>query len=271
MPKVLNVAHRGARSLAPENTLAAARAGLQAGADMWELDVQLTSDDQLIVLHDSELTRTSDAAQQFPDRRPWRVADFTLAEVNTLDCGSWYNTADPFDQIASGRIDATAQGSYRGEKAPTLRQALEFTLANDWRANVELKDVKDPVKGQLLVDRTAGLIRSLAVEDRVLVSSFNHDYLRAVRALNPRIAVAALSVWAIRRPMRYLAGLEAQAYNPRRQTVRKRTVQSLRAAGLDIYVWTVNDVRSMRRLIDLGVTGIITDYPQILSALLREQ
>jgi len=269
MPKVLNVAHRGARSLAPENTLAAARAGLAAGADMWELDVQLTADDHPVVMHDAQLTRTTDAAKRFPDRSAWRVAEFTLAEIETLDCGSWFNTSDPFGQIAAGRVSASAQQSYEGQRAPTLLQALEFTASNQWRVNVELKDVKDPVKGRLLVEKAVKLVESLHMQDMVIVSSFNHDYLRFVRALSTPIATAAISAWAVRYPARYLTGLGAQAYNPRRGAVRARTVRALRAAGFDVYVWTVNDVRSMRRLIDAGVTGIITDFPQVLSSLLE--
>lgn len=271
MPKVLNVAHRGARSLAPENTLAAARAGLAAGADMWELDVQLTADDQLIVLHDSELTRTSDAAVRFPGRSPWRVADFTLAEIQTLDCGSWFNATDPFGQIAAGRVGAAAQRSYCGEKAPTLLQALEFTVANHWRVNVELKDVKDPTKGRRLVRQTVDLILAMGSEDRVIVSSFNHDYVSEVRSVSAAIATAALSFWAIKRPAQVLSRLGAQAYNPRRQVVRASTVRMLRAAGFDVYVWTVNSMRSMRRLAELGVTGIITDYPQVLAEYLQSR
>ncbi len=78
-PKPLNIAHRGARSLAPENTLAAARLGLEIGADLWELDVAATSDEQLVVLHDDTLERTSNAQQVFPGRAPWTVSTFSLA------------------------------------------------------------------------------------------------------------------------------------------------------------------------------------------------
>ncbi len=88
--RVINIAHRGARSLAPENTLAAARKALDAGADMWELDVCLSRDGELVVIHDSTLKRTSNVQEVFPLRRPYHVHDFTLEELHRLDFGSWY-------------------------------------------------------------------------------------------------------------------------------------------------------------------------------------
>jgi len=269
MPDVLNIAHRGACSLAPENTIAAARKGLQTGADMWELDVQLTADDELILMHDPTLARTSDARERFPRRHPWRVSDFTLAEIKTLDCGSWFNERDPFGQIRAGAISTEDQRSYVGERAPTLREALQFTRDNDWRVNVELKE--QPGKGELMVRKSVALIEELGMEERVIISSFNHDYLRQVRALTPHIAVAVLTWRAIRDPGRYLTGVGARAYNPRRSSVRARTVRALRSAGFDVYVWTVNDERTMGKLIGMGVSGIITDFPQLLAEVLRRR
>jgi glycerophosphoryl diester phosphodiesterase len=271
MKQTLNIAHRGARSLAPENTIAAARKAVEVGADMWEMDVQLTADEELIVMHDNKLPRTSDARQRFPDRRPWKVSDFTLSEIQSLDCGSWFNEQDPFDQIEDGAVSARDQQTYASERAPTLREALQFTRDSDWRVNVELKGLSGESQGQLMVQKVVALIGELDVVERVIVSSFNHDYLRQVRRLSPSISTAVLSVLAIRRPVRYLEAIGAAAYNPGRSAVRSRMVQTLRSSGLDVYVWTVNDERTMRKLIRMGVSGIITDFPQTLSALLAEE
>ena len=95
----LNIAHRGASSLAPENTLAAARKALDLGADMWELDVQMTADGELVILHDNTLKRTSNVETIFPVRRPWRVHQFNLNEIRQLDFGSWFEEQDPFGQV----------------------------------------------------------------------------------------------------------------------------------------------------------------------------
>ena len=100
----LIAAHRGARSLAPENTLAAARLALAAGARMWEIDVRMSRDGEIVLIHDPNLERTSDAPGKFPGRSPWLVHDFTLDELKTLDFGSWFSETDPFGQIAAGKI-----------------------------------------------------------------------------------------------------------------------------------------------------------------------
>ena len=118
-----------ARSLAPENTLAAARKALEIGADLWELDVAMTADGELFVVHDDTLERTSNVREVFPDRKPFSNYLFTLEEVKRLDFGSWFVSTDPFKQIAAGNVSAAEQESYRGEKAPTLREALAFTRA----------------------------------------------------------------------------------------------------------------------------------------------
>jgi glycerophosphoryl diester phosphodiesterase len=99
---VLCIAHRGAASLAPENTLAAAHKALALGAGMWELDVSVTADGELVVLHGDSLARTTNVQAFFPQRSPWQISTFTLAEVRKLDAGSWFVDIDPFGTIAGG-------------------------------------------------------------------------------------------------------------------------------------------------------------------------
>ena len=137
---IFNIAHRGARSLSPENTLIAAKKGWELGSDFWELDVSITADGEMVVIHDSTLNRTSNAAAIFPDRAPWKVHTFTLAELKTLDFGSWFLDTDPFDQITEGNISLADQRLFKNVSIPTLREALEFTKEHNWQVNVELKD-----------------------------------------------------------------------------------------------------------------------------------
>ncbi|MEW5726013.1 MAG: glycerophosphodiester phosphodiesterase family protein, partial [Thermodesulfobacteriota bacterium] len=139
----LIVGHRGAASLAPENTLSSARKALSTGADMWELDVALSADDVPFLIHDDHLRRTSDAPQVFPDRSPWRPDQFTWEELRRLDFGSWYATKDPFGQIAQGAVSPEEAAAFRGLKAPSLAEALAFTRERNWRVNVEIKDLSD--------------------------------------------------------------------------------------------------------------------------------
>lgn len=265
----LVIAHRGARSLAPENTLAAARKALEAGADMWEMDVAVTADAELVVIHDDTLERTCNAADLFPDRRPWNVWEFTLAEIQTLDCGSWFGRQDPFGQIKAGNVSDEEVAAYMGEPAPTLRQALEFTRDNHWRINVELKDQPTDDLGRVLVEKTVALIHELGmVGDDCVVSSFNHEYLQQIRALDPGIPIQALTSKKISDLPTYLQQLGTNACNPKTGVWKPRELAELGQGGLEFNVWTVNDESEMKQLIEAQVHGIITDYPQNLRPLL---
>jgi glycerophosphoryl diester phosphodiesterase len=268
----LVIAHRGARSLAPENTLAAARKALELGADMWELDVAVTADGELVVIHDDTLDRTCNVTEKFPGRVPWRVWEFTLAEIQTLDCGSWFNETDPFGQIEAGNVSAEEMASYAGEAAPTLRQALEFTAENDWRVNVELKDQPTEALGQTLVEKTVRLIEELGIEegDQVVISSFNHAYLKSIRALNPQLSIQALTSKEIDNLPEYLAELGTHACNPKAGVWSPQELRELGQRGIEFNVWTVNDETEMRELIEANVHGIFTDFPQALAFVLDQ-
>ncbi len=271
---VLDIAHRGCRSLAPENTLASARAGLAAGAPMWELDVAASSDGELVVLHDDSLARTTDARERFPGRAPWCVYDFSLAELRSLDAGSWFGLADPFGQVAAGRVPGPALEAYRGERLPTLREALEFTKANRWRVNVEIKDATGRGCDPWIVERTAALIAELGMVDSTFISSFNHDYLRRMRAAEPRLPIGALVDIEERGPVppeatvARLRELRADAWHPGLKLLDEASVRAAREAGFGVNVWTVNDEADMERLIAWGATGLFTDFPDRLAALL---
>lgn len=266
--QTVNIAHRGARSLAPENTLAAARKALEIGADLWELDVAMSADGELFVVHDDTLARTSNVEEVFPERKPWTNHLFTLAEIKQLDFGTWFIETDPFKQIAAGAVTEAELQSYRGESAPTLREALIFTRDNDWRVNIELKDLTGTPGDATVVEKTVALIDTLGMVDRVLISSFNHAYIVRARAANPSIATAALVARADRDPAALLQRLNAQAYNPKVGQVQPETIGALRNQGFDVYVWTVNDTQTMQALIAARVSGIFTDFPQLLKPLL---
>jgi len=269
----LIIAHRGARSLAPENTLAAARKALELGADLWELDVAVTSDGEMVVVHDDTLDRTCNVQQIFPGRFPWRVWDFTLAEIQTLDCGSWFNETDPFEQIREGNVSAAEQEAYVGERAPTLRQALEFTRDNNWRVNVELKDQPNEALGKTLVENSIALIQELGMDDgeQVVISSFNHEYLKTIRAQAPQIPIQALTSKEIDSLAEYLDQLGASACNPKANIWSAKELAELGQSGIQFNVWTVNDEAVMNQLIEANVQGIFTDFPQTLALILNEQ
>ena len=268
--RVLVGAHRGARSLAPENTLAAALKAHQIGSDFWELDVQMTADGELVVIHDDNLKRTSNAETVLPDRAPWSVHEFTLAEFRRLDFGSWFLKTDPFGQLAAGAVAAKEAEGYRGIPAPTLREALEFTRERRWRVNVEIKNLAGKPGHEKIVGRVLDLISELTMDEDVLISSFNHDYLRQVRAARPAMCTGVLvsARNAPADPAPLMAELKAHAYHPPFQAVEPQRAAALIRAGMPINVWTVNETADLSAFVAAGVSSIITDFPQRLKTLL---
>jgi glycerophosphoryl diester phosphodiesterase len=264
---VLNIAHRGARSIAPENTLLAARKGLEAGADLWETDLAVTRDEQLILCHDPSLRRTTDVGLKFPERAQESPARFTLAEIRTLDAGSWFVETDPFGRIAAGALSPAEQGACRGEKVPTLEEALVWTRDVDWVVNLELKRLPTSMAGFPLVDRVLSIIDRVGIApERVRLSSFYHPWLKEVLSLRPDVSVQALIG-----EKAYLAldwgFLEFATYNVRHTLVSDEEIRRRKAQGLVINLFTVNDAADMRRYRRLGVDGIFTDFPQRLAHL----
>jgi glycerophosphoryl diester phosphodiesterase len=273
---LLNIAHRGARGTAPENTLPAFEKGAALGAHMFELDVHLSADGHVVVHHDDDLLRCTDVAARFPGRASYFVSDFSLAELQTLDAGSWFAKAEPVG-VSCAELSHYASGDVR---IPTLLAVLELASELGRLVNVELKAL--PRRYPALAAQTLQCIERLGVRDRVLISSFDHQQLIAVRAMSEHIATAVLSSDRLARVAGYLQLLDADAYHPGCvggcdsigfQSLDGRldaaTISELRGAGKHINVWTCNDPHQMTQLMALGVTGIVTDYPERLHALLE--
>lgn len=270
MPPIINIAHAGARSLAPENTLAAARKAQLVGADMWELDVAVTSDGELILFHDDSLARTTNAVEAFPNRAPWTFTTFSLDEIRTLDAGSWFAKTDPFGEIAAGKVSKAELESYHGERVPTLREALLFTKEHHYRVNVELKPLPAPMESFAVVPPVLALIDQLDMARDVVISSFNHDWLRQVEREWPELEVQSLIGWPRTKPLEW-DDFHFRTYNASATRLELAQIRMLREKGLSINVYTVNGEQEMRRFIAAGVTGLFTDFPQRLAAVLREE
>ncbi len=270
----MNIAHRGARAVCPENTLLAAGMGLAYGAHMWELDVSMTRDGKLVVMHDDTLERTTDVSlrPEFAARAPWRVCDFTFDELRSLDAGSWYVRTDPFGQIAEGMVDEDDKASFAGLVVPTLREALEFTRDADWCVNVEIKDHAHLVGHDTIVQATLELVRETDMADRVLLSSFQHRYLQEAGVLMPGLPLGVLvEDVAPADPVALVRSLKAQAYHPGQDIITEAEVDRLRDAGFGVNVWTVNDAAQMAELVSWGVTGLFTDFPLLCWGVLQDQ
>lgn len=270
MNRTLIIAHRGARSLAPENTLAAARKGLEAGADLWETDVGVTSDGVLILFHDDSLKRTTNAAEVYPDRSPWTFSTFTFAEIERLDAGSWFNRDDPFGQIAAGKVSAADQAAYVNAKVPTVEQALAFTRDHGWAVNIELKRLPPPLEGFPIVPRFFEVMDRVGIPpERVRLSSFEHGWLEEARARRPEVEVQALVGFYRDRPIDWDALADFPVINARAELTPPEKVAELVDAGKKINLFTVNDVDTARAYIEAGASGLFTDVPQDLVPLAR--
>ena len=261
------IAHRGARSLAPETTLVAARKAHQLGADLWETDTAITADGQIVLMHDDAMMRTTDVAEKFPDRVPAPFSTYTLAEIRTLDAGSWFERDDPFGQVAAGAVTAAELASYAGEKVPTLREAFELTLELDWRLNLELKAQPAPHDTFDVVSAVLTLADGVGIgPDHLLFSSARHEWLKALRVRRPEFELQAVLGLFPEDPIDFSDPFFS-TFNPRMTRV---TVEELRgplARGLNVIPYQPNDPEEIAALLAIGITGIITDFPQrVLSA-----
>ena len=272
-PRRLVIAHRGARSLAPENTLAAGEAALALRADLWEFDVEVTRDGELILLHDETLSRTTDALTRYPDRSPWRAADFTWDEIRALDAGSWFLREDPFGTLASGDVPQDRRERLAGERIPSLREALSWTQESGLGANVELKGNRASAGasngGHRPVERAVAIVRELRMESRVLVSSFDHAMIRRLKMMAPEIAGALLFHNLPADPHAALDAAKADAVALKLPAFEREAARALEEAGFGVYVWTANGPEDLERLAaEPFLAGIITDWPQRLLKIL---
>ncbi|ESS71516.1 glycerophosphoryl diester phosphodiesterase [Methyloglobulus morosus KoM1] len=284
---VLNIAHRGARAYAPENTLVAFAKAKALGCDMFEMDVRLAKDGIVVVYHDDDLVRCTDAKTKFPGRSRYDVADFTHSELSRLDAGSWYiaqlklsrEERLPFLQtLSDGEIADFVSVSEREHyasgniKIPTLTETLSLAKELNLKVNIELKSHPDGHPG--LVEAVLKDVQTTQLADQVLISSFDHALLQQVRQQTSRIAIAVLTEGPIKAPVAYLRTLKANAYNIGCHKDYKRHgfgglsgkrylthIDEVRNAGFDVNVWTCNDPQEMVDLLAAGVTGLISDYP----------
>ena len=253
--RFLVIAHRGGRSLGPENTIYTFKRAVKLGVDVLEMDLQTTADGNLVIIHDREVDRTTNG------RGP--VEDFTLAEIKKLDAGYRWSPENSSSYPLRGR----------GISIPTLAEV--FKAFPKTRMNIEIKSSQ--------VNTIQDLCRTIRVNgmsEKVLVACFDAGRLGEFRSVCPEVATstgaseAVIFYWLQWAKMESAYSPSAQAlqvpeaYGSRMITTR-RFVEAARARNMRVHVWTVNDMDSMKRLIDLGVDGIMTDYPEHLFKVLN--
>jgi len=260
-------AHRGASSIAPENTLLAARRAVELGAHFWETDVRLAAGDELVIFHDEALSRTTDVAArpEFSARAPWPAHAFSAAEIRSLNAGRWFLETDPKGGLAAGLVNEAGRREIAAQRPPALAEALAFTRERAFPMNLEIKDHAGLPGDARIVPLVLDSLAEAGCEDLVLLSSFRHEYLAQARALNPRVPTAALV--EERHPddlVAYLRGLGVAAYHPEHVMVDADLARRLHAAGLRLNVWTVNEPAEASALLAAGVDALISDWPQRL-------
>lgn len=231
------IAHRGAAAARPENTLASVRKAIEDKADWIEIDVQETADGEVVVIHDSDFMKLAG--------RELKIWDATVQDLAQIDVGSWFDPA------------------YASERTPTLAQVLDIAR-NRAKVLVELKYYGHNVD---LEARTVTVIERADMADQVALMSLKYPAIQKVRAIRPSWRTGVLAATAIGD----LTGLEGDFVAVSAATVGPRLVSNAKAAGKDIYVWTVNEPLEMSSMISMGVDGIITDEPAIAKQVLAER
>ena len=234
--------HRGALAQAPMNTLAAFDCALQQGADGIELDVQLSKDGHLVVIHDTTVDATTDGRGH--------VADMTLAELKQLDAGAWFSA------------------DYKGERIPTLDDVFD-AFGDKLLINVEIKS--SPAWGYRADKLLAECVRRHGMSERLIVSSFDPALLGGLRQMMPTAMLGFL--YQPDMPASHYLPLKRlwhQARHPRQDMVDQGYMNWARAQRYFVNVWTVNDGARALELSRLGVNAIITDEPAAIIGALEK-
>jgi glycerophosphoryl diester phosphodiesterase len=242
--------HRGASGHYPENTLPAFLAALEAGLTYLEMDVRATCDGHVVVHHDADLRRTCG------DKR--RVIEITLADLKTLDAGYGFST------------DRGRNFPFRnqGLTIPTLEEVLHQCAGAFF--NIEVKQESPAIE-----ERVLEVISRSGKESHVLLAAETHTVLKRLRPLCAGIPTS-LSYQEAAEFIRWVKGGCRQEYHPPGQAlqipekyrwhrlVSPRNLEAAHRSGLEVHVWTINRLKDMSRLLDMGVDGIMSDYPDLL-------
>ena len=238
---MLTIAHRGASGYAPENTFAAFRRAIAMGAGFIETDLQLSRDARLVAIHDATVNRTTNGQGA--------VHDMTLAELRRLDAGSWFGS------------------EFAGERIPTIEEILEFTKKHDVVFYLEMKPSGSWGGEHALISA----LRESGEIARTVVISFDPAILVGVRKIEPTLMTGLLFEGQISDPLDKAIEIGARQIAVRGDLVSPRLLKEARERDLQVVCWTVNHPGHMRLLVEAGVDGIISDYPDRLLELTRRK
>lgn len=228
-------AHRGSAGTHPENTMEAFKAAEQAKADGIELDVQLTADGKLAVIHDITVDRTTNGSGY--------VEDFSMAELKMLKAN--YHSFHFFK---------------RSCRIPSLPEVFDWLSGNHLLCNIELKNAVKAYEG--MEEKLIEMVRNYGFEKRVLFSSFNHDSLVSCRNMAPDIETAPLYKEVLNEPWEYAVSLGASGIHPKYKSIKPGDIRASMEHGIAVRPYTVNKEEEMKKLFGLNCSALITDYPE---------
>ncbi|RDZ11766.1 glycerophosphodiester phosphodiesterase [Priestia megaterium] len=255
--KIITVAHRGASGYVPEHTILSYETAQKMKADYIELDLQMTKDGQLIVMHDEKVDRTTNGTG-------W-VKDYTLADIKKLDAGSWFNRTYP----------DKAKEEYSHLKVPTLDEVLEhFGKSANYYIETKAPDIYPGMEEKLISSLKKHHLFFPSHKGQVMIQSFSSESLLKVHQLAPFLPTVQLlnadsmnhlTDTDIKKITQYAVGI-----GPDYKSLTAQNVQNLRQHHLLIHPYTVNTEPDMKRLLDWGVTGVFTNYTDIFNAVKKE-
>ncbi|PEY34014.1 hypothetical protein CN354_18495 [Bacillus cereus] len=233
MKKTLIFAHRGVKGTHPENTMIAFQEAERVGAHGIELDVHLSKNGELVVIHDETVDRTTDGIGL--------VSEKTVAELQALDAGSH---KDP---------------SFHEAKIPTLREVLIWLSTTNLQLNIELKT--DVIHYPGIEEKVVDLVREYHLSNQIIFSSFNHDSVSLLAELAPEIPRAILYDEPIADPIAEAKKREATGLHPNFQLLTKEFIQTAQEQGYVFRPYTINEYKDLQTMIGYDVDVIITDWP----------
>jgi len=238
---MLVIGHRGASGHAPENTLAAFRKAVALGATFIETDLQLSRDAHFVAIHDSTVNRTTNGKGE--------VHDLTLAQLRNLDAGSWFGS------------------EFSGERIPTLEEILQFSKKNDVVFYLEMKPSGAWGGEHALI----GALRDSGELARAVAISFDATLVLRLRQIEPTLMTGLLYDGQFEKPADEAVEVGARQLVARGDLVTPALLDQARKKDLQVVCWTVNHPAHMRMLIEAGVDGIMSDYPDRLIAAVRKE
>ncbi len=237
---MINFAHRGFKGQYPENTMLAFKKAVEAGADGIEFDVHLSKDGELVIIHDESVDRTTDGTGL--------VGDMTYAQLKKLNASNLYKEHDI-------------------ERIPSLREYLEFSKELDIITNIELKTSIIDYPG--IEDKVYNLIKEYALDDKIIISSFNHDSLVRFKKLAPNIKCGVLESSRIYQPWNYVKSLGMDYYHPMNFTMSEQIAEKFAENNIGLNIWFAKADYDYSLYLSCKPTGLITDYPNKVKGFLK--